>query len=62
MVQKIIEALSAAGGEGGLPEDLEEQLTPEVVARIEVQLIKAVMANGQLKVCMYICVLFPLNL
>ena len=49
-MQRIVEALS--GGEEGasLPEELEAQLTPEVLARIEVQLIKAVTANGQLKV------------
>ena len=52
-MQRIVEALSAgSGGEqgGSLPEELEAELTPEVLARIEVQLIKAVMANGQLKV------------
>lgn len=55
MVQRIIEAL--ASGEGsGLPEELETELTPEVLARIEVQLIKAVMANGQLKVSVCVCV------
>ena len=51
LVQRIIEALSGGGEEGSLPEELEAELTPEVLVRIEVQLIKAVMANGQLKVC-----------
>ena len=58
-MQRIIEALSSGGsgggeegGRAGLPEELETELTPEVLARIEVQLIKAVMANGQLKVSM----------
>ena len=55
-MQRIVEALSAGsgggqgGGGGSLPEELEAELTPEVLARIEGQLIKAVMANGQLKV------------
>ena len=47
LVQKVTEALSA---EGALPEEVETQLTPEVLARIELQLIKAVMTAGQLKV------------
>ena len=38
--------------EVAVPEELEAELTPEVLARIEGQLIKAVMANGQLKVSM----------
>ena len=55
LVQRIVEALSAGSGGGqgqggSLPEELEAELTPEVLARIEGQLIKAVMANGQLKV------------
>ena len=62
-MQRIIEALSSGGSGGGeegggagLPEELETELTPEVLARIEVQLIKAVMANGQLKVSVCVCV------
>ena len=56
-MQRIIEALLSGGGDGaGLPEELETELTPEVLARIEVQLIKAVMANGQLKVSECVCV------
>lgn len=61
LVQRIIEALSGGGGSGGgkggvgLPEELETELTPEVLARVEVQLIKAVMANGQLKVSVCVC-------
>ena len=47
VVQRIIEALSSGVG---LPEELEGQLTAEVLARIELQLLKAVMATGQLKV------------
>ena len=53
LVQKIVESL--ASGADSLPEELETQLTPEVLGRIEGQLIKAVMANGQLKVCVYGC-------
>lgn len=53
LVQRIIEALSGSGEEGSLPEELNAEITPEVLARIEVQLIKAVMANGQLKVCVH---------
>ena len=64
-MQRIVEVLSGGGGGGGggegggdLPEELETELTPEVMARIEMQLIKAVMANGQLKasVCVCVCV------
>lgn len=48
LIQKIVEALSCEGGQ--LPEELESQLTAEVLARIELQLLKAVIASGQLKV------------
>ena len=47
LVQRIVESLSSGVD---LPEELESQLTAEVLARIELQLLKVVMATGQLKV------------